>query len=121
MSVIAFLRRVLRLGPPAHFRRVVHVWELPDVPTVLAADAIYVAGRDALPKWAVFRCPCERGHRVTLPLQGYPRWSVRYRRGGPTMSPSVDVRGDWSGGRRCHYGIRNGRVTWVSDLLHADA
>lgn len=110
----AFLRRLFRLGPPPTFRRIVQVPELPDVPDVLAADAVYVAGAPRAPKWAVLRCPCDSGQRVTLSLQpGSPRWRVTGGRGGPSVHPSVDIRSDLDGGVRCHYWIRHGVVRWV--------
>lgn len=114
MSVLGFFRWLFRRGVPPHFRRIARVSELPDVPAVLAPDAIYVVGSDAMPKWAVFRCPCQRGHPVTLRLQpGRSSWRVSNVRGGPSISPSVDVRGDWKGGERCHYWVRRGVVHWV--------
>ena len=111
----ALLRR-LRPLPPPHFRLIVHVAELPDVPAQLDADTIYVAGAQDLPKWAVLQCPCSRAHRITLSLQsGRSRWSVRPGRGAPTVGPSIDVRADVADGVRCHYWIRDGVVHWVPD------
>lgn len=91
------------------------VGTISDVPDDLDQSVFYIAGTSSLPKWAVFICPCERPHRVTLSLQSShrPHWRVRIRSGRVTVWPSVDVR-DW---RRCHYWIRDGRVQWVPDLL----
>ena len=94
------------------FERVVHVPELHDVPDDLDPTSIYIAGTVKLPKWAVFMCPCERPHRVTLSLQPSDpeRWRVMDQRPGPTIFPSVDV-SDW---RRCHFWVKKGRVRWVA-------
>lgn len=111
-----FLHRLLRGQPPVTFRRLARVPELPDVPGELAADTIYIVGSAAMAKWAVLRCPCERGHPVTLNLQvGSFPWKVTERRGKPSVYPSIDVRGDRSGGTRCHYWVRQGVVHWVPE------
>jgi hypothetical protein len=114
VSILGFLRRLLRRPLRPHFRRIIRVLELPDVPDELTADTIYVVGSEAMPKWAVLRCPCERGHSVTLRLQpGRSSWRITEGRGGPSVYPSIDVRGDWKGGTRCHYWVRHGVVHWV--------
>src|SRR4051812_36084644 len=71
-----------------------------EIPDNLDPRAIYVAGTPSRAKWAVFMCPCERPHRITLSLQSShrPHWRVRVRDGRATIFPSVDAR-DW---RRCH-------------------
>ncbi len=112
-ALLRFLRRLLGLGRTRRFQHVVFVGELPDVPAAMAADTIYVAGPASAPKWAALTCPCDVGHRVTLPLRGLPSWRVQRGRRGPTVHPSIDVRGDLSGGTRCHYWVREGRVEWV--------
>jgi Family of unknown function (DUF6527) len=96
---------------PREFDSVIRVSELHDVPDDLDFKAIYVAGTVKAPKWAVFMCPCERPHRVTLSLQSsHPqRWRISDRRPGPTIFPSVDVR-DW---QRCHFWVKRGQVRWV--------
>lgn len=99
-----------RFGP-RKFDLVVRVPELHDVPDELDPKSIYVAGTVNVPKWAVFTCPCDRPHRVTLSLQSsHPeRWRIIDQRPGPTIFPSVDVL-DW---RRCHFWVKKGQVRWV--------
>jgi hypothetical protein len=115
MALIGFLdrlvRRVLHLKPRRQFVRVHLVPELHDVPELLDSKTVYVAGSLELPKWAVLTCPCPRHHPVTLSLQRPHRvwWSIRQGDGGPTIHPSIDVQAE----ERCHYWVRDGRVTWV--------
>jgi hypothetical protein len=93
------------------FERIIRVPELHDVPELLAPKAIHVAGTVNVPKWAVFMCPCEHPHRVTLSLQSShsASWRVADQGPGPSISPSVDVL-DW---RRCHFWVRKGQVRRV--------
>jgi hypothetical protein len=116
VSILSLLRRLFSRALPPHFRRIARVPELPDMPDELAADIIYVVGSEAAPKWAVLLCPCERGHPVTLRLQpGRSSWRVTHGRRDPSIYPSIDVRGDWKGGARCHYWVRQGEVHWVPE------
>ncbi len=112
MKLIARVQRWVedRFGP-REFERVVRVSELHDVPDHLDPKSIYVAGTVKVPKWAVFICPCEHPHRVTLSLQSShaERWRITDRRPGPTISPSVDVLDS----RRCHFWVKRGQVQWV--------
>jgi hypothetical protein len=116
---VSVLRRItawLRGAPDRsrQFPKITEVAALVEVPDDLDPHVIYLVGSSTLRKWAVFACPCERSHRVTLSLQTShrPHWRVRIRSRGITISPSVDVR-EW---RRCHYWIRDGRVDWVPDF-----
>lgn len=120
---VNLLRRIASwLRPPdvdREFPRTLEVGELHDVPYDLDPRVIYIAGMTNLRKWAVFACPCDRPHRVTLSLQlsHRPHWSVRVRAGRATIFPSVNVRDL----RRCHYTIRDGRVQWVPHWLEREA
>jgi len=83
--------------------------DLPDVPK---ASELAVAGSLENPKWALLDCPCGNGHTVLLPLQrsSPQHWSLTVDpRGSPTLSPSIDREAE----RRCHYWLRDGRITWV--------
>jgi hypothetical protein len=112
MKLISRVQRWLdeRFGP-REFERVMRVPELHDVPEQLDPKAIYVAGTATVPKWAVFMCPCEHPHRVTLSLQTShdDSWRVTDHRPGPSIFPSVDVL-DW---QRCHFWVRRGQVRWI--------
>ena len=62
-------------------------------------------------KWALFWCPCGRGHRIELNLDSShsPHWRLHLDgRGRPSISPSVDVRDAWG----CHFWLTDGRVRW---------
>lgn len=102
--------RRLRSRPRARYPRVVEARARDDLPATLHARRIYVVGSPN--KWAVLECPCGRGHQIQLNLAhaGRPRWSVTFDgRGGPSISPSVDIRGD----QRCHFWLRQGTTRWV--------
>lgn len=64
------------------------------------------------PKWAVMACPCGHNHRIDLNLAHGDRaqWYVEGRK-RPSISPSVDVKDP---GRRCHFWVRDGRISWVT-------
>ena len=111
--ILALLRWWFGAIQRRHFRHVVFVTIMADVPSELPRDAIYVVGPPLRPKWAVFDCPCVDRHRLALDLTQihYPSWRLAMRRGRPTIWPSVDVRA----GKRCHYFVRDGRVLNVGD------
>lgn len=82
-----------------------------DEPTRVSAGVLYIVGTRALPKWAIFACPCGCEDRVELYLGPYssPRWSASFGRRGTTLRPSV-----WrTGGCGAHFLVRNGRVDFV--------
>lgn len=81
-----------------------------DLPTILHPRRMYLLGQPE--KWAVFACPCGRGHAIDLNLShsGRARWAVMGK-DRPTIYPSVDVRGD----RRCHFWLSDGLVCWCED------
>jgi hypothetical protein len=93
------------------------VSELYDVPEDMSAETVYVAGTPERMKWAVFVCPCDFGHDITVSLQeeDHPHWRLRVDRGRPTIYPSIDV----LDGRRCHYWIIRGRVQWAPSAPRA--
>ncbi len=80
-----------------------------ELPEKLNPRLVYLIGDPA--KWAVFRCPCGRGHQVSLNLAHAERahWTVDIdEQQRPTIKPSVDVRDL----RRCHFWLSQGRVSW---------
>jgi hypothetical protein len=102
--------RRLHLGRPSlsHLRYV----DTPvSVPDRLRPREFVVVGSSEFPKWAVFDCPCGRGHRLMLSLQRShrPHWRLELDPHGPSLWPSVDSRT----GYRCHFWVREGHVHWV--------
>lgn len=82
-----------------------------DIPERLPKRHGVITGTAEYPKWIVFDCPCERGHRVMLNLDPAHRPQWRIDQAYPlTLSPSVDER---SLVGHCHYVVRKGRVTWI--------
>ncbi len=107
--VINWTRR-LRRRPRSRITRVVYVRGRQELPTTLNPRSLYQLGAPA--KWAVFECPCGRGHLLELNLghADRARWTISIGRAdNPSISPSVDFKGD----RRCHFWLRDGRVHWV--------
>jgi hypothetical protein len=72
-----------------------------------------VVGSRKSPKWAIFPCPCGRGHRIELNLQlaHAPRWALTLDKGFPTLTPSIDYQAKV----RCHFFLYRGFVSWVQD------
>lgn len=103
------LTRRLRSRPRARFVRIIEVAERSHLPDRLRPRSLYVLGAPA--KWALFECPCGRGHNIQLNLvhAQRARWLLSVEEGRPTLFPSVDVRGD----RRCHFWVRAGSTRWV--------
>lgn len=81
------------------------------VPERLSSRAFVVVGTRERPKWAIFDCPCGRGHRLMLSLQRShrPHWRLELGARGPSLWPSVDSVTDY----RCHFWIRDGHVHWA--------
>ncbi len=66
------------------------------------------------PKWALFQCPCNCGHIITLAMSPNktPRWRVQKEKdGSPSLSPSVRQ----LNGCLSHFWIKSGVVHWCSD------
>lgn len=98
---------------PQYFRRVHTVTGISAVPPEIGHD-IYVVEKGRRRAWAVFNCPCERGHRIVVNLSRgrRPRWDVSVRRGLASFWPSLWLKQDCES----HFWIRNSRVYWaISD------
>ena len=107
--LIALWQR-LHVGRPS-LAEVRYVASPADVPDRLSRRELVVVGTDAFPKWAVFNCPCGRGHRIMLSLQRshLPHWRLELGGHGPSLWPSVHSVTAY----RCHFWLRDGRVRWV--------
>jgi hypothetical protein len=115
MAVLAAGRLVglFRLG---RVRATSTVASVLDVPERLCARQAVVVRPDGLAEqWLAFDCPCRERHRLLVNLSEgrRPRWTlVLGRRGAVTLAPSVDSH---SADGRCHFWLRDGRVTWARD------
>ena len=74
-----------------------------DLPEQLSPRRLYSVGMS--PTWAVFRCPCGRGHDLTIDIANRWRLSGPIR---PSLTPSVWEQGGWG----CHFWLRFGNVRW---------
>lgn len=102
--------RRLRLGRPR--LDVVAFYETRvDVPDELDRNVVAIVGAPERPKWAVFECPCGRGHQLLVDLQHSHKrhWQIALGSRGPTVHPSIDSRTTF----RCHFWLGEGRVWWV--------
>jgi Family of unknown function (DUF6527) len=90
-----------------------------DVPESIPRRQLVVVGSEELPKWAIFECPCGRGHRleVNLSPQVRPFWRITFNTHGPSLKPSVDSVGSY----RCHFWLRDGRVHWPNPRQRGSA
>jgi len=83
------------------------------IPDVIPAKSACLIGDPANPKWIAFDCPCGRDHRLLLNLSRNrrPTWQLEGRK-PLSLRPSIDSVHD---GRRCHFWLRAGHITWVKD------
>jgi Family of unknown function (DUF6527) len=94
-------------------KRVAYYENRSDVPESVERQTLAVAGSRTRPKWAVFECPCGRGHQLVMSLspEHWPAWRLEEHQDGPTLAPSIDSHRP----HRCHFWLRQGRVTWVPE------
>lgn len=93
---------------------VARVGSVLEIPDRIGRRRAVVVGSPVRDKWLAFDCPCPSGHRVMVNLDpdNQPQWQVRSL--VPlTVTPSVD---EHSRVGRCHYVVREGRVTWVERM-----
>jgi len=85
-----------------------------EVPDKLPRNGVILVADSGRAKWLVFDCPCRTGHRIMLNAdqKRFPFWTINP---APmlTLSPSIDSREKH---RRCHFFIRNGRITWATGV-----
>lgn len=97
---------------PIHSWRIVAVVESADeIPQRLPRNGVVLVGTSTYPKWIVFDCPCRNGHRIMLNTDKArrPYWILK-KQDNLTIHPSIDFQDTK---RRCHFFIRNGRMTWA--------
>jgi hypothetical protein len=100
-----------RLTPP-RFTQLAFYEGRDHVPAEIERRTIAVVGTLERPKWAIFECPCGRGHQITLNLSPSrePFWRIEETPRGPSLHPSVDAYAPFS----CHYWVKQGRVRFVA-------
>lgn len=88
-----------------------YVGSADEVPEELPLKGIILVGAEAKPTWAALDCPCRRGHRLMVNLDGSrrPAWAIDSIK-PLTIRPSID---DITSDRRCHFVIRRGRIRWA--------
>lgn len=100
-----------RLQQKHVFKRIVIIESMTDLPSKLSSN-LYIVKRGGHDRRAVFNCPCKCGRRIDLNLvKGYgPSWTLVFKNGKATISPSV-----WLREERCqsHFFIRDSKVDWV--------
>ena len=80
-----------------------------DVPDHIE-KTIYVVG--STPKWVVFDCPCNKDHRLKVPLMKSvsPHWRLTRHVGTISLWPSVSVA---DGPCESHFWLRENCVEWA--------
>lgn len=99
--------------PYQRWRIIGEVESADEIPDKLPKNAAVVVIASNGPKWIVFDCPCQTGHRIMLNADRSrrPYWTLQKAK-RLTIFPSVDFRGT---SKRCHYFVRNGKVAWARD------
>jgi hypothetical protein len=113
------IRRLLgRLAPGRRWHVAIRISMADQIPVGIPARSAVMVGTQSDPKWLAFDCPCGTGHQIMLNLdrRRTPCWTVADTR-KLTVRPSIDSR---QSERRCHYLIREGKVTWVSEKGRRD-
>src|SRR6266852_160635 len=100
-----------------YLRNICVVEAMSEVPAEIGHNA-YIVRRGDRDIWAVFECPCERGHRLTLNLSRWktPYWKCRITKAGLSIWPSVWL--DYE--CRSHFWIANNRVYWAHGVARRD-
>jgi hypothetical protein len=83
------------------------------VPDRLPRKGLVVVENHKGRAWVAFDCPCERRHRVLLPLDKHhrPHWRLDVGRFA-SLYPSVDSH---EKGIRCHFWLTHGRIRWAPE------
>jgi hypothetical protein len=102
---------VFRRKPEHRYSRVINVNSMSEVPNDIGST-IFLVGPVDWPKWAIFMCPCEEGHRLSVPLMRSvdPHWRLARRRGSVSLWPSVSVDG---GSCSSHFWLKENQVHWA--------
>ena len=97
--------------PWRRWRIVGQVEEADEVAERLAYGQVVLVGTPGSVAWAIFDCPCRRGHRllVNLDISRSPFWRIESTR-PLSIRPSID---DSARGRRCHFFVRRGKIKWA--------
>lgn len=115
---VGWLRRLAarfaRLWRP-RWRVLARVAAADEVPSHIPRCRAVVVGEPGREKWIAFECPCGRGHRILLNLDGarLPAW-VLVAENPLSVHPSVDAA---ENSVRCHFVLRGGRVNWIPESL----
>lgn len=82
-----------------------------EMPERLPRRGVVVVQAEGPPTWVAFDCPCDRRHRLLMPLGVGPgnRWRLTGS-AHPTLRPSVD---SFDAGERCHFFLTQGRIHWA--------
>lgn len=98
-------------NPGVEWRVVAIVEAADEVPDLIKKRGVVLVGTTRQPKWLVFDCPCETGHRIMLPMDSRQRrfWRIVNQR-HLTVWPSVDSQRPE---RRCHFSLQYGQIRWV--------
>jgi hypothetical protein len=81
------------------------------VPESLTKREVVLVGNPGNETWAVFDCPCRKGHRLMLNLhkERHPLWRIACYK-PLSIWPSIHAT---TRGRECHFFLKSGRVIWV--------
>lgn len=111
--VVAWWRRHHRGRP--RIKRAVFYETRAELPKQIPQRELAIIGSYERPKWAIFECPCGRGHQLSVNLSPRqdPFWRLHLDKRGPSLWPSVDSFTPYG----CHFWLRRGRVSWALEWI----
>src|SRR4051812_37937090 len=103
-------RKVLRTAPK-YFGHVLFVERISEIPNEIGRD-VYIVRRGTRDIWAVFMCPCEQRHRLTINLSTSrrPYWKAKSNPEHFSLFPSVWLKEDCFS----HFWIEDHRIFWAT-------
>jgi len=106
-----FKRYKSRRATPKYFGKIFFVEAISEIPDEIGRN-VYIVRRGSRDIWAVFMCPCENQHRLTVNLSSnrHPYWRAKSKAKHFSLYPSVWLKEDCYS----HFWIDDHRIYWAN-------